>query len=546
MIHIIATAVLLLANSPLLADEPSVRMYQIGADISSSTIRQAREAALSTEVENRRQAMEFFAWQAQKYANLASPEILKGLQDEDSIVRAQAAIALKSLKQLNQQEVEALLAELWKRDPLAAALASVYKDIRTERVARALLEGLRLPEPLCGWAGFSFQKLGAGGHFVQEDLIRLIDDADSSISCNAMMALSYTPAPPARLVPRMIAMVKENHDCAGWAMAVLGAIGPAAAAAVPLMISRIHGERGQSNSWEGQYLVGIGTPAIPALLSMAQESNEFRRGDAVLSLGRLAPLDERAEQRVFEALDESSHEVAGRAASGLGMRVPGPTNRIARRLFARILSNGRMGSREEIKLLKTMLPLPPEHIFSVPTSTEVSVRLSPPSASAHRSGKPVFLDMKLTNISSKAIRIINPSCGAESDPAEIIIFKEPGYPLFQLRHSFFHMEGPAPNGEGSTLLAPKQSASFRCFLEAAEETEGKRNFQRSGFTWSDVGLETKQPSRLLPGKYRIRVRYRMNKTVLHCSRDWDENLTRRLGALWMGEAYSNEVMYNVQ
>lgn len=313
------------------AKQPAVTVdfYVPNADISTTTLQEAKKVARSSEPEERRKAIEFFAWQASKYADTAKDEIVSALNDPDASVRSEAAVAFKNLKSLNRLEVEGRLYLLWHRDRFAAALASAYRGIVNQGVADELLAGLRRGEPFSDDAAGGFAILGSSAAaLVQNDLVGLIGSQDGALSCNALMVLAKTRSAPASLVKPMREWIQKGRYCDWQAAAVLGSIGPPAAEAVPDLVNRIRGKAGECCSWDAQYLVSIGTASIPALLSVAREKDEYRRAWASWTLAQLAgdpgvPLD-----TLDRALCDPSSEVVFRTKDGLG-RVGGKNGRLA-------------------------------------------------------------------------------------------------------------------------------------------------------------------------------------------------------------------------
>lgn len=556
---ILASALCLSLTGRIFAAEPEVhvKFYVPGAYISTATLQQAREIALHGEPEDRAEAMEFFSGQAAKYADTATDVILHGLKDEDARVRAQAAVALHNLKALPPRAFDEELASLWQRDRFAAALASAYRGIANLDVSRELLAGLSRPEPFEDAAAGGFKVLGSSGAmFVQDDLIRLIDSKNPELSCDALMVLAETRTAPASLVPRMRDWIRRKKDCDWQAAAVLGAIGPAAAEAVPDLVNRIVGTPGECCSWDAQYLVNIGTVSVPALLKAADAKDSYRRAWAVYALAQLGGKDKQAGLRAVSALDDTDGEVRIRAQDGLEKLGAG-TRGLAPAIFKRMLKFENLGKSDNLryevwpgnylKLLIPAFPIDPGILFEGWTSKTPELKLTLSKSTApFEHAHAIDLQLDLQNTGSQPIRIVKSSCSIISgDPIELIVFMDPGWLILRKTRNFSMMSIGIKKDDSDTIqLQPGALETTQCRLQY-ETVDDTRTWRPATFDYRTVGLGDSL-SQLRPGRYKIRAHYRLRTDGPSATRRWSPEQESKYGNLWVGDAISNEITIDVK
>lgn len=449
---------------------------------------------------------------------------------------------------------------------VSAALTAASAGRRDAATARMLVAQLRGDPDHALAAEQALTRFGTEALVVRDQLTALAektdgDAAEQAAASRALRVLARTRTAPPEMVPRLRALAKGYWPLARDAVAVLGSLGQAAAAAVPDLAARI--PKGRQLSFpmtEAEALADIGPASTAALLRVSRESDPSRRASAVYALARLAGQDARAARRAVEALDEDV-TVAALAREGLKASAL-PRRALARPLFERLLRRDGPAApfqrRLDMDLAASAWPLALAGVYTSAHGSEIALALAPSTPAV--STRTVYLDLTVTNVSTAPIRLLKPGCSVIlGDPVELLVFAEPGWPLWRPPQAAPDRAAIVAKESNSTRLQPHQKATFKCLLQDPEKRE-KIELSTGGWsyagpapapleagTWLFYPLTGNQApeNHLRPGRYHVRARYRLSAAEARKSRFWSEALTRRYGRLWTGEADSNELVLDV-
>ena len=453
-------------------------------------------------------------------------------------------------------------------DPPAAdidvAVVEARGGNRDARTARTLVAGLRCDRERAYAAQQTLAAFGTDALVVRGRLVALAERTDGEpaereVALLALRVLARTHTAVPAMVPRLRALMRDDTEFARDAIAVLGSLGPAAAAAVPDLAARMpRGKQVMYPTAEADALADIGPASVPVLLPVSRESDTARRAAAVYALARLSGNDARAADRVADALDEKDPQVAMLARRGI--EASGPERRaLARPLFARLLRHGgraleRAQRRTDMNMVASAWPISPAELYTPMPGKDIVLMLSRSTAPV-ASERTVYLNLAVRNISSHPIRLLAPRCSVLlDDPVELLVFAEPGWPLLRPAQAAPDSASIIPKEFNSTRLAPWQEVTFACLLQDPEKLEkisfstgvwggsGIGRFPRGAGEWFFDPLSGRDApaNRLRPGRYRVRARYRLSADDAKRS-----HFTQRHGRLWTGEADSNELVLDV-
>lgn len=182
------------------------------------------------------------------------PELLSGLQNSRSSVRARAARGLGKLPRPPREALSVLVAA-------------------TDDPEQAVREA-------------AVQAIGAFGRDSLPVLVHLLGHTCKYVRRNAVWTMTKLGRDAAPAVPALCNMLKDPDPRAGGGAAqALGAIGPAAADAVPVLAETMRGTNVVLCRLASKALSQIGQAALPTLVSHLKHYDPFVRGEAAVALG---------------------------------------------------------------------------------------------------------------------------------------------------------------------------------------------------------------------------------------------------------------------
>jgi HEAT repeat protein len=547
------------------------------ANVSSVSTRAATELASyvnDPDRGTRLEALELFA-NTGSTAAYARSELENRLKLGDSQERTIIAKVFGGMELSNEDTIKTISQIAGSGDSgWVYGIIAAYSGIRSAEVEQGLLEGLRHRE-----YGIRLAAAQALGHYrplapkLQEMLLKQFDESARSErdyawlqrwvtlydliaspnsppgqsfrryvkpKCESYSLLAATRISNASYLDRLLALVQAHDDCGPEAIQVIGSMGPAAERAIPIILSNIHDRMSGTPffrfpEFASSSMVEIGTAAVPGLIQMSGESDQFRRRWAFDVLYSLADRDSRAANVVFDEMSKPKSSILYRWH--LKESLKRATRAHAKTLFAPYQQSQYVPGP-----LLQVLPVDPYELFDLQTSTEIRVTLTASKKRLSASQR-IDLGVRISNLSNRKQRVLIPSCALEhSDPINILVFQNPGW-LLARRGSggVSDLSQPEPNGSETMELSPRESKQFSCNLQdPTEKWFGK------GFDYKDIGIVTDKSHQLLPGKYRIWARYEVDDKILSSPLFWSRALTEKFGRPWTGAVYSNELDIEVK
>jgi HEAT repeat protein len=224
--------------------------------------------------------------------------LTEAIGDTNQLVRSRAIDTLGRMEGRAKPALEKIIAALEKPGAPFYSIAGALGRIGPEpKHLEALLDGA---ERMAAAAtsdndrqrarGAFGEAIAAVGGAAVDRVIGALDDRREAVRETAMWALYYLGPKAAKAVPAVIGKLNGGDRLAPE---VLGAIGPAAEAAVPHLIRRLeHDEWAQPrrgfaimhDSAAGRALSAIGRPAIPALQAGLKHENDLVKAGCVIAL----------------------------------------------------------------------------------------------------------------------------------------------------------------------------------------------------------------------------------------------------------------------
>lgn len=264
------------------------------------------------------------------YAAGSIDQLVAELDGPDSGMRIMAAEALGRIGAPATPRIEELFSHSTGTARMLAAAALAISDHSREETIPVLIQAQSSEDSgVRNLTLNALAELGPRALSAQNDLIKRLNDPKDEDRSGVIYALQQLGSPPASIVPRLVEIIKQDKWGDQNAIVLLGLIGPPARAAIPELISKIHGQAGSVPCNPAEALVRIGPASIPALLPVARERDEYRRAWASWALAQLAADARVPLKSIDDALCDSSHEVVFRTKDGL-RRAGVKTGRLAR------------------------------------------------------------------------------------------------------------------------------------------------------------------------------------------------------------------------
>ncbi len=277
---------------------------------------------------------------AQKLSEIGPPVLpllRESLKDDDPRVRAGAAEALREMATLSRllkgtPSLGIVLADPADLAPAAPALADALNDPdsnvrnqaaialawvaptdnRSVPILVQLLEGK--DSPLSNTSFLALQSMGSGAKDAFPTLERVLtSNPVPLVRVEAAYAVASS-AGGAACTPLAQALADDkNGDVRTAAICAMARLRPACPQALPALI----GTLGQKQFWAIDALTKLGPSAVPALTTALKSSDSNVREDAVKALAQMKPLSPEAVQALMLALKDVSLDVRSAAATAL-------------------------------------------------------------------------------------------------------------------------------------------------------------------------------------------------------------------------------------
>jgi HEAT repeat protein len=300
------------------------------------------------------------------------------LKDGDPKVRSKAAYVLAWKNIDKKDNVALLLRALGDRDSADRRWAAWYLG-RIEpdplQVLPGLVSALRDQNAFVRQdSAKALGALGAGARSAAPALEALLDDKNESVRLTAALALWQTSGEKERTVSVLVKLlgynagkiesfdslmdkalttdettflrlaVTRSHTLLvrEEAMRALGAMGPAAQAAVPALVPLALA--GESRSSAARTLADLGSTAVPHLVRLLDARDPRIRGSAAEALGQFGPVARPAIPRLLDCLNDPDTTLRGTAAEALG-RIALEPQRVVPALRAAVQTPGSGGDK---------------------------------------------------------------------------------------------------------------------------------------------------------------------------------------------------------
>ena len=253
------------------------------------------------------------------------------LADKDNFVRraamqglgAQGAAAKAAISDLEKASTDPNL-----NNRVTACVALIHIAGSSDERIGALADFLRLKEPCDGAAAYAAAELGQLGRQAKSAAPKLLDalkHPDAQVRVYAADALSSVGADPDKAVAALTAMLKDDpeREARRSAAGALGAMGPAAASAIPALREALRGEGG--GWWVAADAIGkIGGPdAVAALVEALASKDDDVRLTAIKRLGDLGGAAAPAVEALKKAQKDDPRESNRKAAAAALEKIAG-------------------------------------------------------------------------------------------------------------------------------------------------------------------------------------------------------------------------------
>lgn len=457
-----------------------------------------------------------------KEADPALPYLQRKLEgDARDSSRAAAALAIGGARDWSLDALRAQLGPAAIQRKWVLGIAGARAGLRDPIVVEGLLEALR--RDTGAQAVQAARYLRPLPSSVRSRLLEGISGPDDWTAAFSIKGLSEAGELDSSFVPLLRKMVLEDYY---WVepLDAWRAFGLSRADASAVLKAR------SARDFQIDPIVRIGTAAIPALLTMSAGNDPNLRAFAAACLIRIPNVKESARKRAREILAgpqpcppmvRSCSDFKGAAGYHRGM-------------------NDFLDASYDS--MAAEFPKMPTDLGIGKSTGEISLTLSAPSV-IFNSTDAITLRVKITNTSGRELLLLNPGCSPVVPiAAELIIFKEPGWPMRRLNHTMFHLGlggDPPPPERYSTRLQPGRSRTFDCELQTPSPHHSW------SFDYHRTGENPPEKSRLTPGAYHIRFRYQLDQEELNSLMS-SNTLWGFKGSPWMGEAISDEVVVKIR
>ncbi|MEK7486270.1 MAG: HEAT repeat domain-containing protein [Planctomycetota bacterium] len=257
--------------------------------------------------------------------NNAVSTLLEALQDEEWIVRREAAESLGGMGNTSPEVVTGLVGALHDenkdvRKKVAWALGKIGTD--STEAALALVEILKDSNPdVRYWGAWSLGELGAKAKGAIPELVETLKDPSPDIREKAGLVLGKMGSEAKGAVPALLELMKDDYEevlkKAAWA---LGQIRPDSKETVPAFIGLM-----KNTNWKTRYeaagaLARIGSEAkeaVPVLVEALKDENEDVRKKAALALGEIGSEAKEAITALVEVLKAEDYSIRYISAEAL-------------------------------------------------------------------------------------------------------------------------------------------------------------------------------------------------------------------------------------
>lgn len=233
--------------------------------------------------------MPFLAIASPSVLDAAKSDLAEALNDPDSNVRAQAAIALASVDPSDKQAVPGLVAVIGAKNPklLATALNTLQLMGSAAKKAIPAVERTLESNPEPG---------------VRGQAARTLATIAGARACGTLAHAAAGDKSAAVRVGVMVAMAQESPACPQALPALIGALGQ---------------NQGIGRGLTCYWLARLGKPAVPRLVEALKSPGQRVRQDAVCALAQMNPLSPEAVDALMVALKDKSLDVRSLAAKAL-------------------------------------------------------------------------------------------------------------------------------------------------------------------------------------------------------------------------------------
>ncbi len=323
-----------------------------------------------------------------------SSRLVDLLTDPDSTVRERAAFALVEIAGIDSSARDRLSSALNDDSPrvrvsVARALWSV--DPSDQATLPTFLAGLKDEEAFVRWnAAVGLADMGPAAAPALAALEKALHDRDDGVQMHAARALGNLAKEPERIIPALIALVREHSarrvQTPGQQLQIIvhAALYRFGAVAVPFLARALHDENDDLRLYCLSVLGHLGHLAAPTLATLAVllgDGNPAVRRRAAFVLGQIGPDVEAAAPLLQVALDDA--DVTVRVAAARALWRIGAWSDKAFRMLAGAVIESSTPSAARVSAIQGLGGLGPAAAQIVPSLERLLASSSNPASERH-------------------------------------------------------------------------------------------------------------------------------------------------------------------